>query len=555
MPSQQPSLDGPDLLPARMLNEFVYCPRLFYFEWVDARWVDNDDTAEGAFAHRVVDQPTGQAPDPAALELFREARSMRVEDAELGLLAVIDRVVSADGGVVPVDVKKGRPDGDGHPWPADRIQVIVQGVLLRRAGYSVSTVRLYYAAVNRMIEIALGEDAEIEVVEVVAGARRVAEQPRPPLPLVDSPKCPRCSLVTICLPDETNALLDRARTPPRRIVPRDPDHRPVYVLDQGASVGVSGGELVVRKDREVLVKVRLIDVAQLCVYGRVQVSSEALARLWSRGVPILWFTYGGWFRGWAQGEPSGFVELRRRQVVASSGSGVEIAREFIAGKIRNCRVLLRRNARTSVTRTIEQLRTLERDCRRTTNRAQLMGIEGTAARLYFAQLPQMIATDRMDLAAGFTVDGRRRRPSPDPLNALLSFTYGLLTKDVVAVCLGVGLDPFLGVLHGSRYGRPSLALDLVEEFRPLIADSTVLIVINNGEVGPHDFLRRGAGLSLTSEGRRAVIRAYERRLDVQVRHPVFGYKISYRRVLDVQARMFAAVILGEVPTYVPMTVR
>lgn len=125
----------------------------------------------------------------------------------------------------------------------------------------------------------------------------------------------------------------------------------------------------------------------------------------------------------------------------------------------------------------------------------------------------------------------------------------------MAVCLGVGLDPYLGVLHRPRFGRPALALDLAEEFRPLIAESIVVGLLNNGEVSEGDFIRRGDAVALTAQGRRAVLQAYERRLEVQVTHPVFRYKISYRRVLDVQARMLAAVMVGELDAYVPMTTR
>lgn len=551
----QPPAQVPDLLPARMLNEFVYCPRLFYLEWVDDRWADGDDTAEGSFVHRAVDKAGGQMPSPKAAAMLREVRSHRLEDHDVGLVAVIDRLDAADGTVVPVDLKKGRPDSAGLPWPADRIQSLVQAMLLKRAGYPVHHGLLYYAETNQTVPVELTEEAEREALDVVSAARQVAQQPRPPLPLIDSPKCPRCSLVGLCLPDETNALLERSELPPRRIVPRDPDHRPVYVSEQGAYVGVSGGRLVVRKDGQKLTDIRLLDVSQLCVFGHVQISSEALARLWTRGIPVLWFSFGGWLRGWAQGEPSRYVELRRRQVIAHGQGGVDIACRFIAGKIRNSRTLLRRNSRTGVDRVLGQLAVLERDCLQATSRAQLMGIEGTAARLYFGEFTQMIAPGQMALAAQFDLLGRARRPSPDPLNALLSFCYGLLTKDLVAVCLGVGLDPHLGVLHGSRFGRPSLALDLVEELRPLVADSTVLGLINNGEVHQSDFIRRGSGVALTQDGRRTVIRAYERRLDVTVTHPVFGYKISYRRVLDVQARIFAAVVLGELTEYVPMTTR
>lgn len=547
--------EPPELLPARMLNEFVYCPRLFYLEWVDDRWADSDDTAVGSFTHRAVDRAGGRLPSPEAAALLREVRSLRLEDRELGVVAVIDRVEGTDGTVVPVDVKKGAPDPDGNPWPADRIQSLVQAVLLRRAGYPVQDGILYYAEVNKRVRVPVDRTAEAEVIATVGEARKVAAGLRPPLPLIDSPKCPRCSLVGLCLPDETNALLERSKLPPRRIVPRDPDHRPVYVTEQGAFVGVSGGRLRVRKDRENLVDVRLIDISQLSLFGHVQVSSEALTRLWTHGAPVLWFSYGGWLRGWAQGEPSRYVELRRRQVVVHAQGGLGIAQAMIAGKIRNSRTFLRRNARAGVGHTLEQLAAMEREAHRVASRPSLMGIEGTAARLYFGQFSQMISNDRLDLAADFDVHGRARRPSPDPLNALLSFVYGLLTKDMVAVCLGVGLDPYLGVLHGQRFGRPSLALDLVEEFRPLIADSTVIGLINNGEIHRSDFVQRGASVALTQDGRRAVIRAYERRLDVKVTHPVFGYKISHRRVLDVQARILAAVMIGELTAYVPMTTR
>ncbi len=144
----QPPAQVPDLLPARMMNEFVYCPRLFYLEWVDDRWADSDDTAEGSFVHRGVDKAGGQMPSPEAAAMLREVRSLRLEDHDVGLVAVIDRLDAADGTVVPVDLKKGRPDSAGLPWPADRIQSLVQAMLLKRAGYPVHHGLLYYAETN-----------------------------------------------------------------------------------------------------------------------------------------------------------------------------------------------------------------------------------------------------------------------------------------------------------------------------------------------------------------------------------------------------------------------
>lgn len=547
--------DLPDLLPARMLNEFVYCPRLFYLEWVDDRWADSGDTEEGRYAHRAVDKPVGSLPDPDFTELMAEVRSVRIEDVELGIVAVVDRIEFSDGSLMPVEVKKGRPTPEGTPWPADRIQVLVHVVLLRRKGFHVEHATLYYKATNQRVPVEIPDDAEAEVRVLVGEARHTARSLLPPLPLVSSPKCPRCSLVGLCLPDETNALLERSQLPPRRIVPRDPAQRPLYVTEQGAFVGVKGGRLQVSKDGEELADVRLIDVSHVSLNGRVQISSEALDRLWTHGAPVLWFSYAGWLRGWAQGEPARYVELRRRQVIAHGQGGVGIARQMIEGKIANQRTLLRRNSRDDITTVVEQLGRLRAQARQARSSGELFGIEGTAGRLYFANFTRMVNPRFAAFIDHFDAAGRARRPSPDPINALLSYVYGLLVKDLVAVCLAVGLDPMIGVFHRPRFGRPSMALDLVEEFRPLIADSVVLQVINNGEVGPSDFLVSSRGVALTQAGRRQVIRAYERRLDMEVTHPVFGYKISYRRVLDVQARVAAAVMVGELPEYEPMVTR
>jgi CRISPR-associated protein Cas1 len=329
----------------------------------------------------------------------------------------------------------------------------------------------------------------------------------------------------------------------------------VYVTEPGSFVGVRSARLEVTRDKEKIASFRLIDVQQLVVFGRVQVSTQALHECFAREIPVMWMSTGGWLQGFAVGQLSRYVEVRRRQTAAHAQGGNGLAQRMIAGKIANCRTLLRRNARTDVAATVAALKQLSTGARGCDNFASLLGIEGTAARLYFAELPKVLSDACAEIAAEFSVLGRNRRPPPDPLNALLSFCYSMLTKDLVAITMGVGLDPYVGVFHRSRYGRPALALDLAEEFRPLIADSVVIGVLNNGEIGPRDFIRRAGAVALTSQGRKAVLKAYERRLETKVRHPVFGYQISYRRVLDVQARLLAAVLVGELPEYVPMVTR
>lgn len=543
-----------ELLPARMVNEFVYCPRLFYLEWVQGRFTDSDDTRVGQQVHRRVDTETGAAPLPVEGELIA-ARSVMLSSQELGVIAKIDLIEGIDGSVVPIDYKKGEPQTDGTPWPSDEVQACIQGIVLRDNGYRSDRVELYYASPRRRVSVELTSERIARVSEIVATARAVAQQAAAPLPLVNSPKCVRCSLVGLCLPDETNALLARQEQPPRRLVPRDPDQRPVYVTEPGSFVGVRSARLEVTRDKEKIASFRLIDVLQLVVFGRVQVSTQALQECFAREIPVLWMSTGGWLQGFAVGQLSKYVEVRRRQTAAHAQGGNSLAQRMIAGKIANCRTLLRRNARADVAATVTALKQLSADARECDNFASLLGIEGTAARLYFAEFPTMLTDACANVAVQFSALGRNRRPPPDPLNALLSFCYSMLTKDLVAVTVGVGLDPYLGVFHRSRYGRPALALDLAEEFRPLIADSVVVGVLNNGEIGPRDFIRRAGAVALTSQGRKTVLKAYERRLETKIRHPVFGYQISYRRVLDVQARLLAAVLVGELPEYVPMVTR
>lgn len=228
---------------------------------------------------------------------------------------------------------------------------------------------------------------------------------------------------------------------------------------------------------------------------------------------------------------------------------------MVEGKIRNSRTLLRRNTRADCGLVVDQLRDLAQAAVDARGYPTLLGVEGTAARLYFAQFSSMLSSPSGLDSAGFDVNGRSRRPPPDPVNALLSFLYALLVKDLTVTLFAVGFDPYIGVYHRPRYGRPALALDLAEEFRPLISESTLIQVVNNSEVRPSHFLRRAGACQLTAAGRRAVISAYERRMSHEIKHPVFGYRVSYRRALEVQARLLAAHLTEELPEYTPFTTR
>lgn len=542
----------PDLVPARMLNEFTYCPRLFHLEWVQQQFVDNDDTVEGRWQHRAVD-----VPEPSVgVEPPRVRRSMLLSSEALGLVARID-ITEFDGDVaVPVDVKRGSPpDNEERSWEPERVQVCAQGLLLREAGYVCDRGVLYFAAARRRVDVVFDDALVARTTALLAELRAVVAGDVAPPPLVDSPKCPRCSLVGLCLPDEVNLLAGRRDAVPRRLLAGDDDARPLYVTEQGATISKRKGRLVVRRDGEDLVSTRLLDVSQVGVFGNVQVTTQALTELMGRDVPVCFFSHGGWFSGLTQGLPSKHVELRRQQVLRSVDRALPLARRMVFGKIRNSRTLLRRNGRDVDPSVIYGLALRASSALQADSFGELLGIEGAAARAYFSQFSSMLKTPSALPGGAFDFDGRNRRPPRDAVNCLLSYLYGLLAKDCTVTLFAVGFDPYLGFFHQPRFGRPALALDLAEEFRALIADSVVLTLVNNGEVDESSFVVRAGGVALTPDGRRAVLRAYERRLGQELRHPRFGYRASYRRIIEIQARLLGACVLGEVPEYEPVVTR
>ena len=768
--------DLPDYLPARMVNEFVYCPRLFFYEWVDGVFRESVDTVEGKFQHQRVDAKATELPKPEELPAEKiHSRSVTLSSEKHRVIAKIDLVESAggpDGGsglgargsgsqtaptegaglqpegalagsadfgssessrdpvpitaessngdrhpvgtgprsvhgeagsadlrrseslrpvhdkvtqslkgansalpldlnrqssidnaqsvVTPVDYKHGHPretEGGIELWPSDRVQLAVQGLVLRENGYRCEEGIVYYAQTRQRVRVLFDEALIAETERTIAEAWALARFGRIPPPLVDSPKCPGCSLVGICLPDETNSLrtavsgewrvgsgesgavqldlfpdgsdseagsanfrssrssrdpvpitaessngdrhpvgtglrmardeepqsskseklpLNRQSTivnrqsggtlPPAKpvarairqlVTPRD-DLRPLYLNLQGLRVGKSGEVLQVREKDELKQEVRIGEICQVNLMGNIQVSTQAVQALCDADKPVCYFSQGGWFYGITTGLNSKNIFLRKTQfrLAEEDWFALALARRLVAGKVRNQRTMLQRNHLEPNPQSLLALKQMAEQAERAANLEQLLGIEGNAARVYFGDFAGMMkleeteAVDRAPLAQfHFDFSGRNRRPPRDAVNAMLSLAYSLLVKDFTITCYAVGFDPYMGFYHQPRFGRPALALDLMEPFRPLVADSAVLTAINTRMVTPQDFVRAGPGVALTPGGRRGFFRAYELRMDTLVTHPMFEYRVSYRRLLEIQARLLARVLEGEIGEY------
>jgi len=573
------NVELPEHLPARMLNEFVYCPRLFYYEWVEGLFVHNTDTVDGAQRHEKIDSKSDPlpAPDQDGPERFH-ARSVELTSDTLGIIAKIDLVEGIGARATPVDYKRGAPRDTPEgpePWPADRMQVSAQALVLRENGYECDEAVLYYDRTRQRVRVPIDDALVQETIDTLERARAAARSSLIPPPLVDSPKCPRCSLVGICLPDETEAIgeatdpgsrprqipllpdevdddvfeiIEQATDAPiRRLVPARDDLRPLYINGNGLSIGRTSEVLQVREKGKVLQEVRLNEVSHVNVFGNNQLTAAAIHGLCRLEKPIAHFSFGGWFYGVTQGMGLKNVFLRRDQFRRADDRPfcLAVARSIVSTKVRNQRTLLKRNHEEPPRTSLDALKRFADQALRAEALDELLGIEGNAARIYFAALPGMIKLEDDAERIEFDFRTRNRRPPRDPVNALLSFAYSLLTRDFTIACHVVGFDPFMGFYHQPRFGRPALALDLMEGFRPLVADSAVLTAINTRMVQPSDFIRVGGAVAMTNGGRKALIRAYEQRIDTLVSHPIFGYRVSYRRVFEIQARLLARVVTGE----------
>ncbi len=443
-------------------------------------------------------------------------------------------------------------------YEPERVQVCLQAMILEDNGYEVERGAIWYTGSRERVGIDLDEELRTRTLEAVRELRAAAETRTRPPPLENSPKCPRCSLAGICLPDETN--LFRRSYPPRPLNPSDDSALPLYVQAPGARLRKKGERLLVESE-EGTVEVPMNDVSQVALFGPVSVTTPALHVLMEKEIPVSWFSTGGWFLGHTVGTGSGNVAVREAQYRAafSVGRSLAFARGLVNAKVRNSRTMLRRNWRTDrgtegKEDALAGLKRIARQALHASGPQQLLGVEGEAGAIYFSSFEKMLAPGGAEGLDTFQFTTRNRRPPADPVNAMLSLAYALLSRTLTTTISATGLDPYMGLYHRPRHGRPALSLDLMEPFRAIVSDSCVIQALNNGEVRSGDFVSNGPACSLKPAGRKALIAAFERRLEQVTTHPLFGYRVSMRRLLEVQARLLARHLQGEIveyPHYLP----
>jgi CRISP-associated protein Cas1 len=528
-----------DTIPISLVAHHVFCPRRAWLEAM-GETTDTQQMTIGIQAHRASDDPAQSRPD--------RLRAVDVRSEELGITGRCDAVdLDAQGRARVVEFKSTPVRRRAEVTEPMVVQLSLQCAALRETGMDVIGAAVQFTEHQTRVEVEIGAPQLAEARRHTDMLRKLLAGGVAPEPLVDDPRCLRCSHAGVCLPDERT--LGEVR---RRVLVADPDAQVLNLATPGSRASLRGGRVRVDKSGENLGSVPLERVLALVLHGNIDVSSGLLRELLWRRTPVVWCSGTGRVIGWASPASGPNGGPRVRQHVASAAGHLDLARGFITAKIGNQATLLRRHGDAKPT--VRVLRELQCHAARAGDLTELFGIEGDAAARYFGQFSTML-TNSVRNDGGIVFDGRSRRPAQDPVNAALNFAYGLLLADVIRAVVACGLDPHAGFLHSSERNKPALALDLCEEFRAPVADSVVIGVLNNGELKASSFSHVTGSARLRDKARSTLITAYERRVTTQFRHPLFGYQVTWRRAMEIQARLVLGVLDGTQPCYKGISTR
>lgn len=533
-------------LPVSSVAEVLYCPRNFYYRVVEQTEEYNQHLLEGKFQEELREERNTQIRSDR-----KQYRNIYLDSEHYKIVGIIDVVEEKDGIIYPVENKKGSRRDNLN----DDVQVCLQALLLEEYlqrdlthGY------VYYVDSASRRVVTLSPELRELAVHTVEFAHRIVQDQLLPEPVNDQ-RCNGCSLVERCLPEEMK-VLKSGKGEVHKLVPSANLGRVLLVDIPGASLRKKEGRVLVFKQDELLKDIPLTAIDQVILIGAVNITTPLLQEFLKRAIPVHFNTTYGKHLGWLNPvlNKNSLLRLAQARTVDNQELSLTLAKAFVLGKVSNMRTLLQRYNRSLknelITYTVGQIGILSKKIAGVNNKQELLGMEGNFSKEYFNVFQLLIKKDDE-----FYFAGRNRRPPRDPINVLLSYGYSLLTNEIINELMRVGLDPYLGFYHCNLYGRPALALDLMEEFRAIIVDSAVLSAINNGMVNIDDFEMNFERCQMSEKGRKAFFQAYRNRINEEITHPIFGYKVSYRRIIELQARFIAKVLTGEFENYHPFVVR
>jgi CRISPR-associated protein Cas1 len=547
------------LIPISYLNTYVYCPRRFYLEFVRGMFEDNLHTEDGRSSHETVDA-RGREARPAKKEDFIHRRSVMWSSERLGITGRLDLLEEdEDSNLYPVEYKKGRKPKGREPWLNDKVQLCAQALLMEENGLPFpARGYLYYISSKARVEVPFEDALRAKAINVIEECRILSRSKDLPEPVNNRNQCIGCSLYPICLPEEEDVIKGR-KINARCILPSRLDDEILYVNTIGAYLSLSNNQVVVRAPGgETVGDVSLELLQEVVLCGPVQITTQLLHALLHNQIPVHHLSSRGRYVGVTTSllHKNGLLREAQWRTHFDPIQSLGIAKNIAEAKLTNTRTLLMRYLRDQKTdedeRIFDQLKRLIQQVEQTTDLDFLRGIEGMGAKIFFEQFQRFMKPSQRDL---FTFTGRVRRPPNNPVNALLSFGYSLLAKDCTGAAVRVGLDPYCGYYHSMKYGRPSLALDLMEYFRQPVVDSMVVSSINNAVFSGKDFMTYQNTCYLNERGRKKFLSQYEMRKKDHVTHPMFQYRLSYERTIELQCRILAKYLLGDMEKYVGVRIR
>lgn len=533
-------MSGDDKLPISLVAHTVFCPRR---AWLEAQGEQADSYAmtAGTLAHRRVDQPAESRPEVR--------RAVSVHSESLGITGRCDVVEVSSDGLSVVEYKSTPVRRKAEITPAQAVQVGLQSMCLEEMGHHVTSGVVHFVNHHKDVPVPLGAEAREACRDWVTETRKVVEADSAPPPLLDDSRCNGCSHATICLPDEQ---VHNGGELKRRISVADPHGEILHAVTPGARLSMRDRQIRITRQGEQLAAVPLERVQGLVLHGNVDVSGALIREILWRRLTIVWCSGRGRVVGWATGAAAPNGQARMHQQALSEVGCLPVARAIVRAKLINQATLLRRNAAAATAP--QEIRELSRVAMGVESLPELFAVEGRAAKAYFSEFPLILKSDS---AQDFLDEwpGRHGRGAIDPLNAALNYAYGMLLADCVRAIAACGLDPHGGFLHSPSRNKPALALDLMEEFRAPVADSAVITCINNQTLTADMFSHTLGDVRLTRAGIAALTSAYERRVTTDIKHPTFGYPATWRRTMEIQARLLLGFIDGTRSEYIGMTVR
>lgn len=543
------------------LHDLLYCERLFYFTEVEGIQNPNALIYAGRRLHDDVAPLDDESP---------ERRSVEVASEGWGLVGKVDALRRRDGKWVAYEHKRGRcqrgPAKEVLPWPSDRIQAIAYAVLLEEAlGEPVPQARVRYHADNVTAFVEIDDAAREELRRAISRARELRlTVARPPVAENEN-LCRRCSLAPVCLPEEERLVAiehvavvqsadDDAATPAAAgaerhvptLFPSNRERQTLHVMSPKAHIGRSGESLVVTAEDDerqpTTQRVPIEEIDALVVHGFGQVTTQAIHLCASRGVAVQWMTMGGKFAAGTTSSP-GRVQQRIRQYAAlvDDAARLRLARQLVHAKVETqLRYLLRASRGDDAIRAacqphLDRIRECLRKISLIAAEESLLGLEGMAAKAYFAAVPLLLARQ---VPVEMRPSGRSKHPPRDRFNALLSFGYALLQTAVHRSAVAVGLEPALGFYHRPRTAAPPLVLDAMELFRTTLWEIPLIGSVNRLQwdvVG--DFAISPGQVWLSDAGRKKAIGLFEERLEESHKHPHTGQSLTYARMIELELRL------------------